>query len=80
MEIIGLDKAKETIIFEGTPDNMEDKIVEESIEMIYIMIIIEAGIGQEKGHFQEIMVTIGLRVQVTVDQDQDLELVPTGTG
>ena len=39
------------------------------------MIIIEAGIGQEKGHLQEIMVVIGIEVQVTVDQGQDLELV-----
>ena len=43
MEIIGLDKAIETIIFEGTPEVMEDKIVEENIEMIYAMIIIEVG-------------------------------------
>ena len=39
MEIIGLDKAIETIIFEGTLEDMEDKIVEENIEMIGIMTI-----------------------------------------
>ena len=32
---------------------MEDKIVEEDIEMIDIMIIIEVETGQEKGHLQE---------------------------
>ena len=71
MEIIGLDKAIETIIFEGTLEDMEDKIVEENIEMT----IIEAGIGQEKRHLQEVMVIIGIEVPVTVDQGQDLELV-----
>ena len=74
MKIIGLDKAIETIIFEGKPEDMEDKIVEENIEMIGVMIIIEAGIGQEKGHLQEMMVVIGIEVPVTVDQGQDLEL------
>ena len=53
---------------------MEDKIIEGDIEMIEITIIIEAGIGQEKGHFQEIMVTVDLGVQVTVGKGQDLEL------
>ena len=75
MEIIGPDKAIETIIFEGTLEDMEDKIVEENIEMTGKMTIIEAGIGQEKGHFQEVMVTIGIEVPVTVDQGQDLELI-----
>ena len=50
MEIIDLDKAIETIIFKGILEDMEDKIVEENIEMIGVMIIIEAGIGQERGH------------------------------
>ena len=59
---------------------MEDKIIEEDIEMIEIMIIIEAGIGQEKGHFQEIMVTVELGVQVTVGQGQDLELAQIEIG
>ena len=54
---------------------MEDKIIEEDIEMIDIMIIIEAGIDQEKGHSQEIMVVVEMEVQVTVDQGQDLEVV-----
>ena len=39
------------------------------------MSITEAGIGQEIGHSQGIMVTIQIEVPVTVDQGQDLELV-----
>ena len=80
MKIIGPDKAIETIIFDGTPEDMEDKIVEENIEMIHVMIIVEAGIGQEKVHLQEIMVVIGIEVHVTVDQGQDLELVQIEIG
>ena len=53
---------------------MEDKIVEENIGIIGAMIIIEARIGQEKGHSQGILVTIGMEVPVIVDQGQDLEL------
>ena len=80
MGIIDLDKTIETIIFEGTLDNMEDRIIEESIEVIGAMNITESEIGQEKGHSQEIMVTIGIEVPVKVDQGQDLELVLTGIG
>ena len=58
MEIIDLDKTIETTFFEGTLEDMEDKIVEENIGMIGTMIIIEVGIGQEKGQFQGIMATI----------------------
>ena len=72
---VGPDKAIETVIFKETLEDMEDKILEENIEMIEIMIIIEAGIDQEKGHSQEIMVVVEIEVQVTVDQGQDLELV-----
>ena len=50
IQVIGPDKAIETVIFEETLDDMKDKIIEEDIEMIYIMVIIEAGIDQEKGH------------------------------
>ena len=66
----------ETTIFEGTLEDVEDKIVEENIDIgiIGAMIIIEAGIGQEKGHSQGIMVTIGIEVPVIIDQGQDLEL------
>ena len=59
---------------------MVDKIIGEDIEMIDIMITIEAGIDQEKGHSQEIIVVAEIEVQVTVDQDQDLELVQIGIG
>ena len=75
MEIIGLDKTIETTIFKGMLEDMEDKIVEENMGIIGAMIITEAGIGQEKGHSQGIMVTIGIEVPVTVDQGLDLELV-----
>ena len=37
-------------IFEGTLEDMEDKVAEENIGIIVAMIIIEAGIYQEKGH------------------------------
>ena len=47
---VGPDKAIETVIFKETLEDMEDKIIEEDIEMIDKMIIIEAGIDQEKGH------------------------------
>ena len=59
---------------------MEDKIIEEDIEMIDIMIKIEAGTDQEKGHSQETVVEAEIEVQVTVDQGQDLELVQVETG
>ena len=39
-----------------------------------MMIIIEVGIDQEKGHSQGTMAIIGIEVQVIVDQDQGLEL------
>ena len=42
------------------------------------MNVTEAEIGQEKGHSQGIMVTIGIEVPVTVDQDHDLGLILTG--
>ena len=80
MGIIDLDKTIETIIFQGTLEDIEDRIIEESIDLIDAMNITEAEIGQEKGHSQEIMVTIEIEVPVSVDQDQDLELVLTGIG
>ena len=57
---------------------MEDKIIEENTEIIGKMNMTEAEIGQEKGHSQRIMVTIGIGAPVIVDQDQDLKLVLTG--
>ena len=47
-------------------------MIEEDIEMIDIMIIIEAGTGKEKGHSQEIIVMVEIELQVTVGQGQDL--------
>ena len=46
---------------------MEDKIVEETIEMKGIMTTIEAEIVQEKEHLQEISVVAEIGVQVIVD-------------
>ena len=43
MEIIDLDKTIETRIFEGTLEDMKDKVAEENIGIIDAMIIIEAG-------------------------------------
>ena len=42
LQLVGPDKTIETIIFKETLEGMEDKIIEEDIEMINIMIIIEA--------------------------------------
>ena len=72
-------KTTERTIFKKTLGDMEDKTVEENTEIIGMMITIEVGIDQEKDHSQEIMAIIGIEVQVIVDQDQDLELVPIGT-
>ena len=58
---------------------MEDKIIEKDIEMIDIMIIIESGTDQEKGHSQEIIIELEIEVQVTVDLGQDPELVEIET-
>ena len=57
---------------------MEDKIIEKNTEIIGAMNITDVEIGQERGHSQGIMVTIGIEAPVTVDQDQDLELVLIG--
>ena len=68
-------KTIETTISERTLEDMEDKIVDEKTEITGAMIMIEVGIGQEKGHSQETMVIRGIEVQVIVDQVQGLELV-----
>ena len=73
MEIIDLDKTIETTTFEGTLEDMEDRIIEQNIETIGAMNTTEAEIDQEKGHFQG----IGIEVPVIVNQGQDLELVLT---
>ena len=48
---------------------MEDKTVEESIgiTLIEMTIMIEVGIGLEKGHFPGTMTVIGLGAQAIVD-------------
>ena len=55
-------KISEGTIFEKPLGDMEDKIVEENIEMIGMMVTIEVGTDQEKGHFQEIIAIIGIEV------------------
>ena len=47
--------------------------------MIGIMVTIEVGIGQERGHSQEIIAVTGIEAQATVGEDQYLEPVPIGT-
>ena len=79
-QVVGLDKTIETVVFEETLDGMEDKIIEEDIEMIDIIIIIEAETDQEKGHLQGIIVVTEIEVQVTVDLGQAPELVLTEIG
>ena len=76
MEIIDTDSSKiiEPTIFERTLEDMEDKIVEQNTGITGMMIIIEVGIEQGRGHSQETMAIIGIEVQVIEDQDQGLEL------
>ena len=78
--VIGLDKTTEIIVLEETLEDKENKIVEEDIEMIDIMITIEAETGQEKGYLQEIIIAAELEVQVTVDVGQAPELIQTEIG
>ena len=76
MEIIDKDSSKTigTTFFKRILEDMEDKIVEENTGITGMMIVIEAGIDQGRGHSQETMVIIGIEVQAIVDQDQGLEL------
>ena len=46
---------------------MVDRIIEETIERKDMMATIETGIGQKKGHLQEITVVAEIEVQVIVD-------------
>ena len=80
LQIIDPDRITEATILEGTLGGMVDRIIEETIEMKDIMTSIQTGIGQEKGHLQEITVVAETEVQVIVDQDQGLELIQIGTG
>ena len=65
-EVIDPDFSKitEGAIFKKMLGDMEDKIVEENIEMIGVMVTIEVGTDQEKGHFQEIIEIIGIEIPV----------------
>ena len=72
-------KITEGTTFRKELGDIEDKVLEENIEMIGIMITTEIGIGQEKDHSQEIIVVAEIEAQAVVGQDQDLEPVPTGT-
>ena len=80
-EIIDPDFSKTTegTFFKKTLGDMEVKTVEENTEIIGMMATIEVGIDQEKEYSHEIMAIIGIEVQVIVDRDQDLELVPIET-
>ena len=75
-----LSKVMGEIIIGNIQEIMEDKAVEESIEVIIIEVIatIEVGIGLENVHFPETMTAIELGVQATVGQGQDLEPVQIG--
>ena len=77
-EVIDPDFSKitEGTIFKKMLGDMEDKIVEKDIEMIGMMVTIEVGTEQEKGHFQGIIAIIWIEVQVIADQGQDPELAP----
>ena len=78
----GLSRITEEAIFKVTLEDIVDKIAEGNIETIAIevMITIEVGIDQQKGHSQGVMVAIELEVQVVVDLGQDPEPVPIGIG
>ena len=67
LQIIDPDRATETAMLGGIPEGMVDKIIEETIEVKGIMTTIEAGIGQEKEHLQEITVVAEIEVQVIID-------------
>ena len=71
-QIIDPDRITEVTILEKTLEGIVDRIIEETIEMKYIMTTIEIGIGQEKEHLQEITVVAEIEVQVIVDRDQGL--------
>ena len=60
--------------------NMEDKTAEGNIEMLIIdvMVTIEVGIDQERGHSWEVIVVIELEVQAVVGLGQDPEPVLIG--
>ena len=69
MEVIDPDFSKTTegAIFKKTIGDMEDKTVEGNMEIIGMMVTIEAGIDQGKDCSKESMAIIGIEVQVIVD-------------
>ena len=68
------------IIIGKIQEIMEDKAAEESIEVtvIEMIVMIEVGIGLEKGHLPGTVTVIELGAQAIVDIAQDLEQVQTG--
>ena len=75
-----LSRTTEESIFKVTLGDMLDKTAEGNIEIIVIgmMVTIEVGIDQEKGHSQEFTVVIELEVQAVADLGQDPEPVLLG--
>ena len=65
---------------QGNFRGYERQIVEVDIEMMDIMITIEAETGQEKEYLQEIIIVAEIEVQVTVDPGQAPELIQTEIG
>ena len=72
-------KITEGATFKKALGDIEDKVAEENIEMIGVMITTEARIGQEKDHSQEIIAVAEIEAQAIVGQDQGLEVVAIGT-
>ena len=77
-----MSKVIEEVVSEIIPEDTVDKILEETIGIIFIemMATTEARIGLEKDHFQEIIMVTELEVQTIVDRGQNPELVPIGIG
>ena len=77
----GLSRITEEVILKTILGDMVDRLAEGNIEImtIDIMITIEVGIGQDKGHSQGITVTIELEVWVVVHLGQDPEPLLIGT-
>ena len=61
-----LNKITEGTTFKKALGDIEDKVVEGNIEVIGVMITIEAGIGQEKDHSREIIVVAEIEAQAIV--------------
>ena len=75
-----LSRTTEGTNFKTMLENIEDTIAERNIEMIVIdvMVTIEVGIDQERGHSQEGIMVIELGVQAVVGLGQDPEPVLMG--